>query len=62
MDSHEITHVLLHALTEECVAKRIDGARSQQEVYTILKELPYFSITMEEFQRGIEELKEKRGG
>ena len=61
MELDEITHVLLHALTEESVADRLDAARSQQEVYAILQELSYFTISMEEFQRGIAALKEEQG-
>jgi hypothetical protein len=47
VEIEEIEHLLLHALTEE------DSAKSQQEVYTILQELPYFELSMEEFQQGI---------
>ena len=49
-----IEHTLFHALTEESISARLDKAESQQEVYTILKELPYFSLSMEEFRLGIE--------
>lgn len=57
MELAEIKHILLHALTEEAVAAKLDRAKSQQEVFAILKELPYFTITMEEFQQGIAALK-----
>jgi hypothetical protein len=53
VEIEEIEHLLLHALTEESVAERLDTAKSQQEVYTILSELPYFELSMEEFQQGI---------
>lgn len=49
-----IEHMLFHALTEKSISDRLDKAKSQQEVYTILKELPYFSLSMEEFRLGIE--------
>lgn len=57
MELAEIKHMLLHALTEECVEAELDRAKSQQEVFAILKTLPYFTITMEEFQQGIAALK-----
>mgnify|MGYP000261069226 FL=1 len=53
MENEEIEHLLLHALTEDTVTERLDVARSQQEVYAILSELPYFKLSMEEFQQGI---------
>ena len=53
MDIAEIKHMLFHALTEESLEERLDQAESQQEVYAILQELDYFTLTMEEFQQGI---------
>lgn len=53
MDIAEIKHMLFHALTEESLEERLDQAKSQQEVYDILQELDYFTLTMEEFQQGI---------
>lgn len=53
MDIAEIKHMLFHALTEDALAERLDKAKSQQEVYAILQELDYFTLTMEEFQQGI---------
>ena len=53
MDIAEIKHMLFHALTEESLEERLDQAKSQQEVYAILQELDYFTLTMEEFQQGI---------
>ena len=46
MENEEIEHLLLHALTEATVTERLDVARSQQEVYAILSELPYFKLSM----------------
>ena len=54
MDIEEIKHMLFHALTEESLEARLDQAKSQQEVYGILQELTYFTLTMEQFQQGIE--------
>ena len=53
MDIAEIKHMLFHALTEESLEERLDQAKSQQEVYAILQELDYFTLTIEEFQQGI---------
>ena len=58
MDREEIKHMLFHALTEESLAARLDEAKSQQEVYGILQELDYFTLTMEEFQQGIQAIQE----
>ena len=60
MEIAEIEHMLLHALTEEFVGEKLDGAKSQQEVYEALKTLPYFTLTMEEFQQGIQALKNEQ--
>lgn len=60
MEIAEIEHMLLHALTEESVGEKLDGAKSQQEVYEALKKLPYFTLTMEEFQQGIQALKNEQ--
>ena len=56
MDIAEIKHMLLHALTEDKLVERLDKAKSQQEVYGILQELSYFTLTREEFKQGIEAL------
>lgn len=56
----EIEHMLLHALTEDALAERIEQASSQQEVYDILGELSYFDLTMEEFQSGIKRLQSRQ--
>ena len=56
MEIAEIKHMLLHALTEDELTERLDKAKSQQEVYNILQELSYFTLTMEEFKQGIEAL------
>ena len=60
MEIAEIEHMLLRALTEESVGEKLDGAKSQQEVYEALKTLPYFTLTMEEFQQGIQALKNEQ--
>ena len=49
----EIKHMLMHALTEDSLAERIEQAVSQMEVYDLMKELPYFDLSLEEFQAGI---------
>ena len=49
----EIEHMLMHALTEESLEERIEQAASQMEVYSLMKELPYFDLSLEEFQAGI---------
>lgn len=56
----EITHMLLHALTEDGIGEQLDAARSQQEVYDVLKTLPYFTLTMDEFRIGIEALRQQQ--
>ena len=53
MDIEEIKHMLFHALTEESLEAKLDAAKSQQDVYGILQELDYFTLSMEEFQQGI---------
>lgn len=53
MEIAEIKHMLLHALTEDSLTERLDNAKSQQEVYEILQELSYFTLTMDEFKQGI---------
>ena len=55
-DIEEIEHMLMHALTEDTLAERIEQAASQLEVYNIMKELPYFDLSQEEFQAGIKSL------
>ena len=52
----EIEHMLMHALTEESLEERIEQAASQMEVYNLMKELPYFDLSLEEFQAGIRAL------
>ncbi|BAL83345.1 hypothetical protein SELR_16370 [Selenomonas ruminantium subsp. lactilytica TAM6421] len=59
MDIEEIKHMLFHALTEESLEAKLDEAKSQQEVYRILQELDYFTLTMEEFQQGIEAMQKE---
>ncbi len=56
----EITHMLLHALTEDGIGEQLDAARSQQEVYDVLKTLPYFTLSMDEFRIGIEALRQQQ--
>lgn len=56
----KITHMLLHALTEDGIGEQLDAARSQQEVYDVLKTLPYFTLTMEDFRIGIEALRQQQ--
>ncbi len=60
MEIDEIVHMLLHALSEDSVGERLDSAKSQQEVYAILSEIPYFTLSMEEFQAGIRELRQMK--
>ena len=52
----EIEHMLMHALTEESLEERIEQAASQMEVYSLMKEQPYFDLSLEEFQAGIRAL------
>ena len=59
MEIAEIKHMLLHALTEDSLTERLDEAKSQQEVYGILQELSYFTLTMDEFKQGIEALQKE---
>ncbi len=53
-----ITHVLLHALTEDEIASQLDQATSQREAYDVLCQLDYFKLSFEEFQLGISVLRE----
>ncbi|WP_029543049.1 hypothetical protein [Selenomonas sp. AB3002] len=55
----EIEHMLMHALTEDSISERIEQAVSQLEVYDLMKELPYFDLSLEEFQAGIIALQSK---
>lgn len=55
----EIEHMLFHALSEESVSEALGQARSQAEVYEILKALPYFTLTVEEFRTGILSLSQR---
>ena len=52
-DIEEITHMLMHALTEESIEQELEKAKSQQEAYKLLQTLSYFDLTIEEFQAGI---------
>lgn len=56
----EITHMLFHALTEESLGARIDGAKSQTEVYEALKTLGYFDLSFEEFTAGLCAMQEEQ--
>lgn len=56
----QITHVLLHALTEDGIGEKLEAARSQQDVYEALQTLPYFKLTFEEFRIGIEALRQQQ--
>lgn len=60
VEMEEITHMLLHALTEETLGGRMDHVKSQEEAYRILQELPYFTLSMEEFRRGIAVIREQQ--
>lgn len=53
-----ITHVLMHALSEEEIAGELDQATSQREAYDVLCQLDYFKLSFEEFQLGISVLRE----
>lgn len=55
----ELEHMLMHALTEDSIAERIEQAVSQLEVYDLMKELPYFDLSLEDFQAGIRALQSK---
>lgn len=55
----EIEHMLMHALTEDSIAERIEQAVSQMEVYDLMKELSYFDLSLEEFLAGIRALQSK---
>ncbi len=56
----QITHILLHALTEDGIGEKLEAARSQQDVYEALQTLPYFKLTFEEFRIGIEALRQQQ--
>lgn len=56
----QITHILLHALTEDGIGEQLEHAKSQQEVYKLLQTLPYFKLTLEEFQLGIQALRQQQ--
>ena len=56
----QITHVLLHVLTEDGIGEKLEAARSQQDVYEALQTLPYFKLTFEEFRIGIEALRQQQ--
>ncbi len=56
----EITHMLFHALTEESLGARIDGAKSQTEVYEALRTLDYFDLSFEEFTAGLRAMQEEQ--
>jgi hypothetical protein len=55
----QITHILLHALTEDGIGEQLEHAKSQQDVYKLLQTLPYFKLTFEEFQLGIQALRQQ---
>lgn len=57
-DIEEIEHMLFHALTEESLETQLDRAKSQQEVFALLQTLPYFDLSAEEFQAGIDSMRE----
>ena len=59
-DIEEIKHMLMHALTEEKLEERLEQAASQLEVYGLMKELPYFDLSLEEFQKGIMALQSEK--
>ncbi len=56
----QITHILLHALTEDGIGEKLEAAKSQQDVYKALQTLPYFKLTFEEFRIGIEALRQQQ--
>lgn len=56
----EITHILLHGLTEDGIGEKLAAARSQQEAYEVLKTLPYFTLSMDEFRLGIDVLRQEQ--
>lgn len=56
----EITHILLHGLTEDGIGEKLAAAKSQQEAYAILKTLPYFTLSMDEFRLGIDVLRREQ--
>ena len=57
-DIEEIEHMLFHALTEDAIGEQLEQAKSQQEVYAIFQTIPYFDLTLEEFQAGIQSIRE----
>lgn len=56
----QITHILLHALTEDGIGEKLEAAKSQQDVYKALQTLPYFKLTIDEFRIGIEALRQQQ--
>lgn len=56
----QITHILLHALTEDGIGEKLESAKFQQDVYKALQTLPYFKLTFEEFRIGIEALRQQQ--
>ena len=56
----QITHILLHALTEDGIGEKLEAAKSQQGVYKALQTLPYFKLTFDEFRIGIEALRQQQ--
>lgn len=56
----QITHILLHALTEDGIGEKLEAAKSQQGVYKALQTLPYFKMTIDEFRIGIEALRQQQ--
>ena len=47
----QITHILLHALTEDGIGEKLEAAKSQQDVYKALQTVPYFKLTIDEFRK-----------
>ena len=56
----QITHILLHALTEDGIGEKLEAAKSQQGVYKALQTLPYFKLTIDEFRIGIKALRQQQ--
>jgi len=59
-DIEEITHMLMHALTEESIEQDLEKVKSQQDAYKLLQTLPYFDLTIEEFKAGIMDMQSQQ--
>ena len=59
-DIAQLTLIQLLALTEHTIDEQLAHAKSQQEVYKLLQTLPYFKLTFEEFQLGIQALRQQQ--